>query len=260
MVTTETCRACGSSIARNSFQGRLRDLEINFYECTQCSYVQTQQPTWLDEAYAEPINASDTGILTRQQSNLKLVVATLALLGSRKGRVVDCAGGYGILVRMLRDVGVDAYWSDPYAANLVAKGFEYRGGSTKLVTAFEAFEHFINPSQELERLCAIAPNILLTTTRIPSPTPLPSDWWYYGLEHGQHVGFFRADTLRYLAKRHGLNLLTDGHSNHLLSRRKLSGKLWFLFQRFAKLNLGLLTQGLRSKTLADHTMIVGSSS
>ena len=260
MVTTETCRACGSSIARSSFQGRLRGLEINFYECTQCAYVQTQQPTWLDEAYAEPINASDTGILTRQQSNLKLVVATLALLGSRQGRVVDCAGGYGILVRMLRDVGVDAYWSDPYATNLLAKGFEFKGGTAELVTAFEAFEHFINPSQELERLCAIAPNILLTTTLIPSPTPSADDWWYYGLEHGQHIGFFRVSTLKYLAKRHGLSLLTDGHSNHLLSSKRFSKSRWALLRRIAKLNLGLLTQGLRSKTLADHTMIVGSPS
>jgi Nif-specific regulatory protein len=47
-------------------------------------------------------------------------------LGSLFGTVVDCAGGYGILVRLLRDYGVNALWSDPYCENVLAKGFESR--------------------------------------------------------------------------------------------------------------------------------------
>jgi hypothetical protein len=52
---------------------------------------------------------------------------------------VDCAGGYGILTRLLRDIGVDALWSDPFCQNLMALGFEHSNEPAELVTAFEEF-------------------------------------------------------------------------------------------------------------------------
>ena len=51
-------------------------------------YVQTEDPTWLDEAYASPINPSDTGIMDRNLSNVELVLASLALMKERHGTVV----------------------------------------------------------------------------------------------------------------------------------------------------------------------------
>ena len=71
--------------------------------------------------------------MARNLLNVGLVLATLTLLGERNGTVVDFAG-YGFLVRLLRDKGVNAFWVDPYSENLVARGFEYqgsRGGSTR---------------------------------------------------------------------------------------------------------------------------------
>ncbi len=35
-------------------------------------------------------------------------------------KVIYFAGGYGLLVSILRDVGVYAYWSDPFTSNFVA--------------------------------------------------------------------------------------------------------------------------------------------
>lgn len=250
----ECCRVCGAELAAPIFRARFRDVPLDYYECDHCAYVQTQAPSWLHEAYAAAINSSDTGILTRNQANLRLTLATLALLGCRRGRVVDCAGGYGLLVRLLRDAGVNAFWQDPYAENLVSRGFEYQpgGGAADLVTAFEAFEHFVEPAQELGRLLAVAPNLLLTTTLIPRPTPAPQHWWYYGLEHGQHIGFFRLQTLRHLARMHGLHLASDGDSIHLLSRRPVQAWRWHLLRQLARRSLWPLRVGLRSRTWDDH--------
>jgi len=251
-IMPEHCRVCGDYMYDHVRVGQLMGVQVKYYDCNKCSYVQTQKPYWLDKAYSEPINVSDTGIMSRNLLNLELVIATLALLGVRKSRVVDCAGGYGLLVRMLRDIGVDAYWKDAYAQNLVCNGFEYNGEGAKLVTAFEAFEHFVDPVAEIDRLLEIAPNILITTTFIPSPAPLLGEWWYYGLEHGQHIGFFRKETMGYLAKKNGLHFMTDGSSIHLLTSRRVSNKMWLLFRKLAKLDLRLLTCGLRSKTWDDH--------
>lgn len=190
--------------------------------------------------------------MVRNIYNVEQVISTLLLLGARRGRVVDCAGGYGLLVRMLRDKGINAFWSDQYASNLLSRGFEYQGGHADLVTAFEAFEYLVNPASEVERPAKISPNIFLTTNIIPSLAPLPDQWWYYGLECGQHIGFFRVRTLEWLARSLGLHLVSDHNSVHLLSKQPVSMKRWRLIRRIAKANLSLLTKGLQPKTWDDH--------
>ena len=42
--------------------------------------MQTEEPSWLNEAYASTINYSDTGIMSRNLSNLSIVLATLTLI------------------------------------------------------------------------------------------------------------------------------------------------------------------------------------
>ncbi len=37
---------------------------------------------------------------------------------------LDYAGGYGVFTRLMRDIGFDFYWHDPYTQNLFANGFE----------------------------------------------------------------------------------------------------------------------------------------
>jgi len=227
--------------------------KVQYFECAICGYVQTEKPTWLEEAYASPINPSDTGIMARNLYNVELVLASLALIGKRKGKVVDYAGGHGFLVRLLRDKGINALWADLYSENLVARGFEYSNDEhVCLVTAFEAFEHFVNPAAEMERLLSIAPSILLTTTLAPRPTPQPSDWWYYGLEHGQHIGFYRLETLEYLAKKFNLNLLTNGSTTHMFTAKKYSRFAWKILRIIARLSPKLLVVGLNSKTWSDN--------
>jgi hypothetical protein len=160
------------------------------------------------------------------------------------------------LVRLLRDVGVNALWSDPYCENLVAKGFEYKNKNrANLVTAFESFEHFVQPYDEMVKLLNIAPNILLTTYIISDPAPKPSEWWYYGFEHGQHIGFYRLRTLRYLAEKFNLYLISDGVSRSFFSEKKYSYKVWRVLIYIATIYPKLLTVGMRSKTWEDHLLI-----
>lgn len=250
------CRCCGETPVIELFDAEVLGRKVAYFECATCGYVQTEEPTWLDTAYASVMNLSDTGIMARNLSNVSLVLATLAVMGDRKSAVVDYAGGHGFLVRLLRDAGIDAFWADPYSENLVARGFEYqRAGQPSLVTAFEAFEHFVSPIEEMEKLLGIAPNILLTTNVIAAPAPKPNDWWYFGLDHGQHIGFFRVQTLQYLADKFGLQLLTDGISTHLLSQQKYSYRVWSLFRQVAWRMPELFQLGLESKTWGDHLSI-----
>jgi len=245
------CRSCGKQ-SRYLQSGVILGVEVNYFECSNCGYVQTEAPYWLDRAYAEVINDSDTGIMVRNLANAKIVLATTLVLGKLDGAVVDCAGGYGILVRLLRDYGINAMWSDRYCKNLVARGFEHTTEAADLVTSFEAFEHFVNPAEELDRMLKIAPNILLSTEIISDPAPKHEDWWYYGKEHGQHIGFFRVRTLEKLASERGKFLSSYGGSYHLISDRPVNKVLWKFTLKANRVMPLLLRKKLKSKVWADH--------
>jgi len=231
---SQFCRACSGSLGRPLFQAAIFEKNVNYYECSICGYVQTESPDWLDKAYSAAINSCDTGIMARNQANLNVVVATLSVLGRLNDAIVDCAGGYGILVRLLRDRGVNAHWSDPYCSNLLALGFEHTSEQAGLVTAFEAFEHFFEPMLEIEKLFSISPNLLISTCLIPTPTPKPNEWWYYGLDHGQHIGFFRLKTLQFIARKFNKYLVSDGVGCHLFTDKPVSHIKWNLAVRLSR--------------------------
>lgn len=254
------CRCCEKNNSLKIFSAEMLSKKIEYFECENCRYVFTEEPTWLDEAYKNSMNDSDTGIMSRNLFNISLVMATLTMLRNRNSTIVDYAGGHGYLVRLLRDIGVNALWADPYAKNLVAKGFEYKNNSNvKLVTAFESFEHFVRPCEEMTKLVNIAPNILLTTSIIPKPTPKPLDWWYYGLDHGQHIGFFRIETLKYIADKFGLFLLSNGVDTHFLSKKKYSYQAWRILMILANKIPKLFFIGMKPKTWEDHMYISKNS-
>lgn len=253
------CRACGAQ-GRYLWQGQLLDITARYFECDACGYVQTERPYWLERSYAAAINASDTGVMARNLTNARIVLATLLALGKLHGRVVDCAGGYGILVRLLRDYGVEALWSDRYCENLLARGFEHNGESAELVTSFEAFEHFVDPAEELDRLLSISNNVLLSTEIIPDPTPLPDQWWYYGRNHGQHIGFFRVRTLKKLAERRGKYLISSDHSYHLITDAPAIPLAWRALITANKLIPLLVRKALKSKTWEDHSVLSKNNS
>jgi hypothetical protein len=250
--TIDICRLCGAE-ADYLWDGSVLDIQaVRYFLCPDCGYVQTEYPSWLERAYTEVINDSDTGIIARNITNANIVLASLLSIGQLEGMVVDYAGGYGILVRLLRDYGVDAEWSDRYCQNLLARGFEYKVGSAALVTAFEAFEHFLDPLEELDRMLKIAPNVLCSTLIIADPPPRQEDWWYYGKEHGQHIGFFQLKTLQYLAEQRGKHLVSDGTSCHLISDKPVNPFVWRSFLKVKRYLPQLVRLKLTSKTWQDH--------
>ncbi len=245
------CRVCGQP-SPHVFDGPLLQHSVGYYECERCSYVQTETPYWLEQAYVDVINRSDTGLLRRNARNTSIVVRMLMLIGRLKGRVIDCAGGYGVLVRMLRDRGIDAYWHDPHCQNLLARGFEAGADErADFVTAFEALEHFTAPCAELARLLSRADNVLVSTDLIAEPAPAPADWWYYGSEHGQHIGFFRRRTLEYLAQQLGCHLHSDGRQFHLFTRQRIAPWRWTLARKTHAIAPLLARTRLRTKVWSD---------
>lgn len=251
------CRICGFSCQEVFKANVLNRYQISYYYCDRCSFLQTEEPYWLKEAYQEAISPFDTGILSRNLDLSRQTAGVISCLFDKQGKFLDYAGGYGILTRLMRDLGFDYYWFDLYAQNMFARGFEYHPGIGKieLITSFESFEHFSNPTEELERILNISRNLLFSTEILPAPVPQPQDWWYYGLDHGQHISFYSIKTIRYLAERYRLQLYTQGHL-HLLTERKMNPWLFKLIVRISLIKLSKIAlRNIKSKTVGDIQLI-----
>ncbi|MDY7022325.1 MAG: methyltransferase domain-containing protein, partial [Cyanobacteriota bacterium] len=221
------CHICGNRSSQFSQATILNHYNVNYFQCSVCGFVQTEDPFWLEEAYSSPIAASDVGLVSR---NLKLSQVTEKLILSSfnsQGKFLDYGCGYGLLVRLMRDLGLDFYGYDKYCQNLFFQGFEgSQSQPYELVTAFEVFEHFTNPIQEIEELLKFSQNLLFSTELLPAHNPKPNEWWYYALHEGQHIALYTRKSLAEIAKRFNLNLYSDGQHLHLLTEKKISQSVW----------------------------------
>jgi len=232
------CKICSKNTKFFAKSRILREYEISYFRCFDCGFVQTEEPYWLETAYRESINISDTGILCRNNYFARVIATILYFLYNKRASYLDYAGGYGLLVRLMRDIGFDFYWYDPYSQNIFARGFEYDPETTdiELVTAIECFEHFVDPLAEIEKMLKVNSNILFTTELLPEPTPALGKWWYYGLDHGQHISFYTKNTLKYCAELFGSRLLSIG-SVHLLTSKNVSDVYFNMLVKLARYGL-----------------------
>lgn len=251
-MTAIKCRICNSN-THYVFSARiLNKYEVKYYHCTNCNFLQTEEPYWLTEAYCEPINITDTGLLDRNIYLSKITSVLIYFLFNKNKKYLDYAGGYGVFTRLMRDIGFDFYWKDIYTENLLAKGFEYTDEEVELMTAFEVLEHLVHPLKEIDSMLKVSENILFSTNLLPTPTPQPNEWWYYGLEHGQHISFYSKQTFEYIAKNFNLNYYSYGARIHLLTKKQFNKKILKLLINLNKYGMHIMIKKLMvSKTISD---------
>ena len=253
------CKICGQDNKKIFNAKILNKYDIEYFHCDNCGFLQTEEPYWLVEAYSESINNSDTGYIIRNIYLSKIITVLISMLFDKKEKFLDYAGGYGVFVRIMRDIGFDFYWDDKYTTNLFAKGFEFNEiDEIEAITTFESFEHFVQPIDEIENLLKISKNIIFSTELLPRKIPKLKDWWYYGLDHGQHISFYSTSTLEYISKKHALYYYSIGNI-HIFLEKKIS-KVKLMFIKLLKVRLyRLFKMQLKSKTMQDYKQIVSRS-
>jgi Methyltransferase domain len=231
--------------------------------CNACGFLRAHEPHWLDEAYSSAIAAADTGLVMRNIAlACKLAGVLYWIVGERgAGRYLDAAGGYGMLTRLMRDLGFDCYWADKYSDNLLAPGFEYSQaqGTCSAVTAMEVLEHLTDPAAFVEETLAFsgAHTLLFTTELYEGPPPLPDAWWYYAFATGQHIGFFQRRTLEALGTRLGLRF-ASANGLHIFSKTAVNERLLrTVTGRWAsRAAPWWIRHRLGSKTMGDHQLMM----
>jgi len=78
-----------------------------------------------------------------------------------------------------------------------------------------------------------------------------TDWWYYGLEHGQHVSLYSKKTFLIISKIFKLNYYNIGEL-HILTNKKIC-RIRLLLVKMEKFSFhNLIFRFLKSKTWVDH--------
>ncbi len=253
-----TCKICGSKAEKKFDAKVMYKYDAEYFYCSKCGFLFAGNPYWLGEAYQSAINISDTGIMIRNLYFSKVVSTLIYFLFDKNKEFVDYAGGYGIFTRLMRDAGFNFYWQDLHCENLLSRGFEYRSESHKnveLVTAFEVFEHLVNPLEEIKKMLGISNNLVFSTLLLSKPIPEPRDWWYYGFEHGQHISFYSKNALNFIAQKFGLHFYSY-KDVHLFTKRKLNESLLKTLIIFSKRGLySYVKRNLKSKIWDDHLLL-----
>ncbi|MEZ4938241.1 MAG: class I SAM-dependent methyltransferase [Crocinitomicaceae bacterium] len=222
------CKICNSESNKLLIGTLLNNYEVQYYQCNSCKFIQTEEPYWLEEAYNEPIPDVDVGYVTRNIYYGERVAGIIRKYFNAEGKFIDYGGGYGMFARLMRDMGLEFYRQDSYCENFFAAHFDITNlpEETKyeLLTAFEVFEHLVNPMKEIEDMFEYSDSILFSTNLQPNhPLSKTDDWWYFSVEKGQHVALFHLETLNFIKDHFNCHLYTNGETFHLLSKKKLNG-------------------------------------
>ncbi len=258
-----TCPVCAGEWRPAFTATVLNRHSVQYVWCPACGMVQTEPPYWLDEAYRETIPAADTGLVTRNIELSAKLAGILYFCFDRKGSYVDIAGGYGMLVRLMRDHGFDFYWQDPYCENVLARGFEEHeaAGAIVALTAFEVLEHVHDPVAFVaEALRQRRTDTLIFSTQVyAGDQPPGQDWWYYSFSTGQHVSFYQIRTLRAIAGKLGLKFYS-ANGIHVFTSRTLNRSVFGLVSGGAScLVAPYVRRRLGPKTWDDHERAKGKS-
>lgn len=217
------CKICGNTASLFGKAKILCKYPAEFYQCAKCGFMQTESPYWLEEAYSNAITKSDVGLVNRNFNFSNMTKNLILTCLDPMQKFLDYGGGYGLFVRLMRDQGFDFYRHDPLCENLFARGFDAHDGiQYELLTAWEVFEHLVDPLAEIEKMLQFSDAIFYSTLLLPThPLPL-DDWWYYGLEHGQHISFYSRDTIKYISQKFDLNIYYSSENIHFVGRREIN--------------------------------------
>lgn len=218
------CKICQSDSREFAQATILNKYTIRYFQCSHCQFIQTEDPYWLSEAYAHPMSTQDDGLVFRNLMLSQITQKIIEEFFTPSGHFLDYGGGYGLLVRLMRDIRFQFDWFDPFCPNLFAPEFPVKRSSYEVVTAFELFEHFVNPLAEIEKIFEFSRQILFSTELLPPHHPHPDQWWYYALSQGQHISFYTPQAFCIIAEKFKVNYYSNGSSIHLFTEKQISAE------------------------------------
>lgn len=218
------CKICKNNSEKLFEKVILQKYKTNYYKCTNCSFMHTDEPFWLSEAYTSAITSLDIGLLGRNNLLKKDISMVIDCCFPDAKNFLDYAGGYGAFTRLMRDAGYNYYNQDDYCENIFAKHFDIKDSNIEkfdVVTGFEVLEHFNNPLEEIKAVFEYADNAIFSTELVSENISDIENWWYLTEETGQHIAFYTIDSMKCIAKLFNKNYYCRNSNIHVFTANKL---------------------------------------
>jgi hypothetical protein len=146
------------------------------------------------------VTPPDLKAMMRGLAVRNLVKGVIALLDLPSPvSLLDWGTGDGLLVRLLREAGVNAFGYDKFVEPLFDVSLPRSPDlAIDVMTAFEVFEHFIEPSREFEELFSHSPRLVLASTELYRGQG--PDWTYLYPDIGRHVFFYSSEAIQMIGR------------------------------------------------------------
>jgi hypothetical protein len=252
------CKICSTPSEPKFEKLVLKKYLVKYHQCVLCKFIQTDNPFWIKEAYDNAITSLDIGLVFRNILFQPLLQAVISRYYDRRKKFIDFGGGYGLFVRMMRDQGFDFYRQDFFCENLFAQHFDIEDIDQKsnfeLLSAFEVFEHLVDPIREIENMLTMSKSIFFSTEL--SPEKNVESWHYLVPEVGQHISLYNYETLKYIGEKFNLNLYSNKRNLHLLTPIKINP---WIFEKLTKTKVSFIHNILFSESqsllASDFSMV-----
>ena len=220
------CNVCSERSVSQFKTLVLKKYNVEYFKCTSCGFIQTEDPYWLGEAYESAITDLDIGLVSRNLYFAEILEGFFDRgIFNEKGIFLDYAGGYGLFVRLMRDKGINFFRQDVYCKNIFADHFDLSDLSEEqhfdAITAFEVFEHLVDPLEGVAKMLTFSDTIIFSTQLQPEGYLTPDNWWYFVPETGQHVSLYTIKSLENIARREGLYFYSNKQNLHIYSKKAL---------------------------------------
>jgi hypothetical protein len=219
------CRICENEAPFIFSKLILRKHLVSYFKCGNCGCVQTEHPYWLPEAYKEPAWKIDVGMADRCVWTAQMTVALARKMKIKPEEFcLDWGAGTGLYVRLCRDHGLNYFYSDRYAQNIFASGFEANPAASPwtLISAFIVAEHLPNPIEDFGEMLNRQPRHVLFSTLLHDGQG--SDWWYF-TNNWQHITFYTRKSLEVIARKFGYLLASNNCDLRLFTREYMRDSL-----------------------------------
>jgi 2-polyprenyl-6-hydroxyphenyl methylase/3-demethylubiquinone-9 3-methyltransferase len=197
---------------------------VYYYRCPHCGFLFTCDfDRWTSEDFARFIYNGDYSVVDPDYAELRPrtnATALQAAFGDRlKGlKLLDFGGGNGLFAAILREAGLDATSFDPFGDKMATPPPDRQ---FDLVTAYEVFEHAVDPAgclQEISRL--LKPDGLLYFSTLINDgkdgrAGIGSrlTWWYASPRNG-HIALHSRRSLTLLLRQLGFAFVSFNDLTH----------------------------------------------
>jgi 2-polyprenyl-3-methyl-5-hydroxy-6-metoxy-1,4-benzoquinol methylase len=197
-----------------------KQLPVTYHVCTVCDFISKDESLRLSNEveqlqYDRHNNTMEsTGYVDMFKELIKEYIEPLAVTRN----VLDFGSGPGpVLYELLAEEGYNVSHYDPFYHPDVT----YKESSFQLITSTEVVEHFFDPVKEFLHLSNLLEEggYLLIMTHIRNKgLDVFLHWWYR--RDVTHVSFYHLNTLEYIARVCGLEIIKHNNKNIILFKKK----------------------------------------